>query len=461
MEASTGASRSRRGVRRVLAWLVLLPALLCVPVLALLPEGAGATALPPGPAWFEQPLPRFLLQLLVVLGAARLAGVLARRFGQPAVVGEMLAGLALGPSLLGAAWPDLHAQIFPADGVRGLQLISQFGVLVFLFAAGAEFPLSQARRERGIAGVVALAGIALPFLLGVLLAWPLASRHAPAGAPTLAFALFLGVALSVTAFPVLLRILDERGYRHTPIGRLAVACAAISDACAWALLGAIVAWVRGEGLAGWMAAMAAVALLALVLLRGVRPWLARRESASPSRAPLVGLVVLALAAAMVTELVGLHLLFGAFLAGLAVSAAPSLREVVSTQIEPFAATLLVPLFFASTGLTVRVDLLGGDEWAWFTLLVLIATLGKLGGTVLAARACGVGRRDALRLGAMMNTRGLMELIVLALGHQLGLIDDRLYAMLVLVAIGTTLMTGPLLAWIDRRGGGPAQGATER
>lgn len=450
MQDSSKAPGPRPGVWRVLAWLVLLPALLCIPVLALLPEGAAATALPPGPSWYQQALPRFLLQLLVVLGVARLAGVLSRRFGQPAVVGEMLAGLALGPSLLGLAWPDLHALVFPADGVRGLQLISQFGVLVFLFAAGAEFPLSQARRERGIAGGVALAGIALPFLLGVLLAWPLSARHAPEGTPALAFALFLGVALSVTAFPVLLRILDERGYRQTPIGRLAVACAAISDACAWALLGAIVAWVRGEGLLGWAAAMATVGALALLLLRGLRPWLARREAASPARNPLIGLVALALAAALVTELVGLHLLFGAFLAGLAVSAAPTLRTVVAHQIEPFAAALLVPLFFASTGLTVRVDLLGGGEWAWFGLLVVVATLGKLGGTVLAARACGVDRRNALRLGAMMNTRGLMELIVLALGYELGLIDARLYAMLVLVAIATTLMTGPLLAWIDRR-----------
>ena len=229
-----------------------------------------------------------------------------------------------------------------------------------------------------------------------------------------------------------------------------MAIAAISDACAWALLGAIVAWVRGEGLLGWAAAVGLVGLLGLVLLRGLRPWLARREALAPARSPLIGLLLLALASAMLTEWAGLHLLFGAFLAGLAVSAAPTLRTVVATQVEPFAATLLVPLFFASTGLGVRVDLLGGTEWAWFAVLLCVATLGKFGGTLLAARACGVAPRDALRLGAMMNTRGLMELIVLSLGHELGLIDARLYAMLVLVAIGTTLMTGPLLSWIDRR-----------
>lgn len=412
--------------------------------------GGGEAAVAGVKAHLQQPLPRFLLQLLVVLAAAKLAGTLLRRIGQPAVIGEMLAGIVLGPSLLGWVWPDLHAVVFPADGLGAFQLVSQLGVLVFMFAAGAEFELSRLRGQRRLALVIGHAGIALPFLVGLLVAWPLFPAYAPAGTGFIGFALFFGVALSVTAFPVLLRIIDERGYRGTPIAVLAIACAAISDASAWAILGAVIAWTQSQGTAQLLANLSLSVLLAWVLLGPVRRRLSQDGGKQKPPGAMVGLVLLALACALATELVGLHLLFGAFLAGLAVSGSPALRDVVTQRIEPFAAVVLLPLFFASTGLATRVDLLGGSEWLLCLGLTVAATAGKLGGTVLAARRCGVMATDAWRLGILMNTRGLMELIVLALGYELGLIDQRLYAILVLVAIVTTVLTGPLLGWLDRR-----------
>lgn len=435
-------------------WLVGLPLLVGVAWLAWIASftGMAPAALPLkqglASVW-AQPVPRFLLQLLLVLAAAKLAGALMHRIGQPAVIGEMLAGILLGPSLLGWAWPGLHAAVFPSEGLGAFKLVSQLGVLVFMFAAGAEFELSRLRGQRRLALVVGHAGIALPFLFGLLLAWPLFSAYAPAGTGFIGFALFLGVALSVTAFPVLLRIIEERGYRGTQIATLAIACAAISDASAWAILGAVVAWTQSQGLAQLLLNLGLSLALAWILLGPVRGRLSREDRDAPPGA-MVGLILMALACALVTELIGLHLLFGAFLAGLAVSGSPALRDIVTQRIEPFAVVLLLPLFFASTGLATRVDLLGGQEWLLCLALTGVATAGKLGGTLVAARACGIAPTDALRLGILMNTRGLMELIVLALGYELGLIDQRLYAILVLVAIVTTVLTGPLLGWVDRR-----------
>lgn len=446
-------------------WLVALPLTLGVAWLLWIAGSGGfapEVAAPPPPdtaSVLTQPLPRFLLQLLVVLAAAKLAGALMRRIGQPAVIGEMLAGIMLGPSLLGWAWPGLHAAVFPADGLGAFKLVSQLGVLVFMFAAGAEFELSRLRGQRRLALVVGHAGIALPFLFGLLLAWPLASAYAPEGTDFIAFALFLGVALSVTAFPVLLRIIEERGYRRLPVATLAIACAAISDASAWAILGAVVAWTQSQGVGHLLLNLGLSAALAWALLVPLRARLTRDGERLAPGAAMVGLILMALACALVTELIGLHLLFGAFLAGLAVSGSPTLREIVSQRFEPFAAVVLLPLFFASTGLATRVDLLGGGEWLLCLGLTAVATLGKLGGTVLAARWCGVVPADAWRLGILMNTRGLMELIVLSLGYELGLIDQRLYAVLVLVAIITTVLTGPLLGWLDRRAARPQPTAT--
>jgi Kef-type K+ transport system membrane component KefB len=398
----------------------------------------------------QSPFARFLLQLLIVLACAKAAGALMRYVGQPAVIGEMLAGIMLGPSLFGLLLPQAQGWLFPSESLAGLSLVSQLGVLVFMFAAGAEFDLGSLRGQRGRAVLISHTGIALPFLLGLLLAIPLYRHYAPAGVAYSSFALFCGIALSITAFPVLLRILEDRGYTTHPIGRIAVACAALGDATAWAMLGVIVATVQSHGPLTVALRLALALGLVWFCVRGLRRLLVNRviDEGSESRW-LLFLVLAILLGSLLTESIGLHALFGAFVAGIAVSANPGLRRLVEERMEPFAAVLLLPLFFASTGLRTRIDLLSGNEWLLCLLITLIATLGKLGGTVLAARVSGMERRDSWRLGALMNTRGLMELIVLGLGYDLGLINRSLYAILVLVAIVTTVMTGPLLSFIDR------------
>jgi len=291
----------------------------------------------------------------------------------------------------------------------------------------------------------------LPFLLGVCLAIPLWRQYAPEGVGFSRFAPFLGIAMSITAFPVLLRILDERGYGERPIGRVAVACAALGDATAWAMLGAIVAAVQSQGaLAGTL--RLGLALIFVWLSAGVLRRKLANLAIDDSDEPrwILILLLAILCGSLLTETIGLHALFGAFVAGIAFSSNPRLRRLVEERLEPFAVVLLLPLFFASTGLRTRIDLLSGMEWLLCLAITLIATFGKLGGTVLAARLSGIDRTDAWRLGALMNTRGLMELIVLGLGYDLGLIDRSLFAILVLVAIVTTVMTGPLLSFIDRR-----------
>ena len=418
--------------------------------------GVTAHAVPasaPAQGWLEAmstPLAHFLLQLLVVLLVAKGAGAVLRRFGQPAVIGEMAAGLMLGPLLLGAVFPQAQQWLFAPASLGALGLVSQLGVLMFLFVAGAELDLSALRGRRRLALLVSHAGIALPFLLGVGVAWMLYPQHGPAGVGFTGFALFMGIAFSITAFPVLLRILADRGITDTPLGQIAIACAALGDATAWALLALIVAAVQASGTGATLAQLAGVALLAAVMFGLVRPWMARQRIAPGTEGRwLIGLLWLALACALATEMLGIHALFGAFLAGVVVARNAALRELLETRVAPFAMALLLPLFFAMTGLRMRPDALRADDLGLCLVVIALAAAGKLLSTFVAARGSGMGRADAWRLGALMNTRGLMELIVLNLGYDLGLIGDRLFAALVIMALVTTAMTGPLLNLVDR------------
>lgn len=397
------------------------------------------------------PLGLFLLQLLVLLLVAKGAGALLKRFGQPAVIGEMAAGLMMGPLLLGSLLPQVHGALFPAASLGPLGMLSQLGVLMFLLVAGAELDLGALRGRRRFAFTVSHAGIAVPFVLGVVLAIWLYPQHGPQGVSFTAFALFVGISMSITAFPVLLRILADRGITHTSLGQTAIACAALGDATAWCLLALIVAAAQATG---WLPAsfnlLCVVAFIAL-MLGLVKPWFAR-QTIAPGREGrwLLGILLLSLASALVTEVLGIHALFGAFAAGVAVSSNAQLRHLLVAKVEPFAVTLLLPLFFAMTGLRMRADALQTSDIALCVVVIAVATVGKLLGTWSAARSTGMASREAWRLGALMNTRGLMELIVLNLGYELGLLGDRLFAVLVIMALVTTAMTGPLLNLIERR-----------
>lgn len=432
-----------------------------VPMLAALvlalhrPATSTPAAMPSAAAapWLETlstPLAHFLLQILVILLVAKVAGWMLRQLGQPSVIGEMAAGLMLGPLLFGQLWPQAQQWLFAVPSLGALGMVSQLGVLMFLFVAGAELDLSALRGRRRLALLVSHAGIALPFLFGVGLALALFSSHAPAVGGFFGFAMFLGVSLSVTAFPVLLRILSDRGIAGTDLGQIAIACAALGDATAWCLLALIVAAVQMRGTGAALVNLACLMVFVALMLGLVRPILTRWQITSKNEGRgLIVLLWLALCGALVTEALGIHALFGAFLAGVAASRNPRLRELLEQRVAPLAMALLLPLFFAMTGLRLHPEALQGGDLGLCAVIVFIAAAGKLLGSFVAARSCGMARAEAWRLGALMNTRGLMELIVLNLGYDLGLIDDRLFAALVVMALVTTAMTGPLLSLIDR------------
>lgn len=427
-------------------------------------ESPGAGPAAAGvPDRLREPLPRLLLQLLVIVCAARVCGAAFRRLGQPAVIGEIVAGIALGPSLLGALAPQASAFLFAPASLGVLKLLAEIGVLLFLFVVGLELDVVSLRGRASSAVVVSHASIVVPYFLGVALALPLFPTLAPAGTRFVPFALFLGIAMSITAFPVLARILEEKGLTRTPLGVLAIACAAVDDATAWSLLAVVVATAQA---AGWMGAVGTIlwtAVFVLAMLRLVGPALRRAlareaQKEEPAKGAVAAALLLLFASALATEIIGIHALFGAFLAGVVMPRDSGFRRYLADRLERFSSVFLLPLFFAFTGLRTRIGLLSDAEsWLTCIAIILVATAGKLGGGMLAARLTRMSWPDSFALGALLNTRGLMELIALNVGYELGILSPRIFAMMVLMALATTLATGPLLALADvwRRAAGAA------
>ena len=411
----------------------------------------------PPPGAHPAPMPHLgllLVQLGVVVIAARLVGGLFRRLGQPQGVGEMVAGLLLGPSVLGAAAPALSARLFPPESLGFLNSLSQVGLLVFMFLVGLELDPRLLRGRGRTAVVTSHAGIVVPFVLGALLSLLLYPRLAEPGVGFDGFALFMGAAMSVTAFPVLARILTERRLTQTRVGAVATACAAVDDVSAWCILALVVALVgaRRGGLPPWVpiaGAAAFAAAMVFVVRRGLV--LLQREFVRAGRLSqdLLGVILLVvLAAAWTTEGLGVHALFGAFLAGAVMPKDEAFVRALTGKLEDVTVVLLLPLFFAFTGLRTRVGLLAGPEmWMLTALVIAVAVAGKLGGSAGAARLTGMGWREAGAIGALMNTRGLMELVILNVGLDIGVISPAVFAMMVLMALVTTLMTSPLLELI--------------
>ena len=387
---------------------------------------------------------RFLAQLVVVVAATRLVGALAARLGQPRVVGEITAGILLGPSLLGRLAPGLSAWLFPPATFPVLLAVSHLGLLFFMFLVGLHLDLGMLRASGRTALVTSPVSIVVPLGLGIAVAGYVQPRFAPQVSP-FAFALFMGVALSVTAFPVLARILEERGLARTRIGVVAVACAAVDDVAAWCLLAGLTAYVRaaagGASFARTVLLLVVFAVAVLVLL----PPVLRRLVGRSSAAFLPVAVVCLLGGAAATEAIGVHALFGAFLAGIAMPRRDDLRHGLEVSLEAVTSVVLLPLFFASTGLRLDLGWLrGAAAWSTFGLILLAAVAGKLGGSMLAARATGMGWRDAVGLGVLLNTRGLVELVILGAGLELGVLTPPVYSMMVLMALVTTAMTTPVL-----------------
>jgi Kef-type K+ transport system membrane component KefB len=399
----------------------------------------------------RHPLSVLLLQVIVILIAARVFGALFRRMGQPAVIGEMVAGIILGPSLLGTVSPGAQAFLFPASSMGFLELLSQLGVILFMFVVGMDLDVRHLRQKAHAAVLVSHASIIVPFFLGITSSLLIYTSMAPADISFSAFALFMGVAMSITAFPVLARIVEERGLYKTYLGSTALACAAVDDVTAWCVLAIVVAIVKADGLGGalltiLLAALFIAAMLFLLRPRAERLWSERGRNEAAGTGTAVWVLALMSASALFTEAIGIHALIGAFLAGVCLPSHAGMRGFLRERLETVSAGLLLPLFFAFTGLRTQVGLL--DDWqSWLVCagLIAVAVVGKLGGSMAAARWTGMSWQDSFSVGALMNTRGLIELIVLNLGYDLGVLSPRVFAMMVLMALTTTFMTGPLLS----------------
>ena len=399
-----------------------------------------------------------LLQMVVIIVAARLAARLFRKIGQPPVMGEIVAGIVLGPSVLGLLSPATLTFLFPASSMETLRLLAQIGVALFMFVVGMELDVQHLRRKAHAAIMVSHASIIVPFFLGAALALLLYPSLAPAKTSFTAFALFMGIAMSITAFPVLARILEDRGMSRTTLGSLALTCAAIDDVTAWCILALVIAVAQSGGVAASLLTIMFVLVFIGVMLLAIKPQLARLLAAGPNRPEpgrgrVAGILAFVLACALLTEAIGIHALFGAFMAGVVMPSTAGLRQLLKERLETFSSAALLPIFFAFTGLRMQINLLNDwHSWALCAVIIFVAIAGKLGASMLMARWTGMNWRDSFSLGALMNTRGLVELIVLNIGYDLGILSARAFAMLVLMALVTTFMTGPLLALvkIDRR-----------
>jgi Kef-type K+ transport system membrane component KefB len=408
---------------------------------------------------------RFFLQLAVILVICRLVSGLARWIGQPPVVGEMIAGVLLGPSLLGLLWPEGQAWLFPAGSRPILFAGAQVGLALYMFTVGLEFRLDLVSARWRSAAAISFSGIAAPFALGCALALFLArgENYFQPGV-TLATALpYLGAAMAITAFPMLARIISERKLTHTREGALALASGAIDDAAAWCVLALVLASLAGDASQALFAVGGGIGFL--IVLRLARPgfrlladhW----NSGEHGRRTALGtIMVLLMLSAWFTDVIGLYAVFGAFFLGAALPRGPMIEPLRET-IEPLTSKLLVPLFFIYSGLNTRVDLLTSPAlWAVAAIVLFAAVLGKAGACYAAARICGEDTRTALGIGMLMNARGLMELIILNIGLERGIITPTLFTIMVLMAIGTTLMATPLFNLVQRRTASPVGPAAD-
>lgn len=398
-------------------------------------------------------LTALLAQIAAIVFVSRALGLVTRWLGQPQVIAEVLAGILLGPSLLGWIAPEAMAALFPAPTLPPLKMLSQVGLVLFMFLIGLELDPKLLRGRTHTSVVISHSSIVVPFGLGALVALWLYDAYSSPQVPFASFVLFLGVSMSVTAFPVLARILSERQLLSSRVGAIAIACAAVDDVTAWCLLALVVAVARSQGIASafWTTGFA-LAFIALMLFV-VRPFLRRVGARVANRAGLTstviaGIFVLLILSSIVSEVIGIHALFGAFMFGAIFPKDDKLAESLIEKLESVAVVLFLPLFFAYSGLRTQISLVSHpSEWLVSGVLIAVATAGKFGGSVIAGRLTGLRWREASAIGILMNTRGLMELIVLNIGLDIGVISPTMFTMLVIMALVTTFATTPVLSWV--------------
>lgn len=400
------------------------------------------------------PLALLLAQIIIIILVARVFGWICLKIGQPSVIGEILAGVALGPSLVGLYFPGFSDTLFPLESLGNLQFLSQIGLILFMFVVGMELDLKVLKNRANDAVVVSHASIVVPFALGMVLAYFIYDSFAPEGVQFSSFGLFLGIAMSITAFPVLARIVQERGIHKSKLGTMVITCAAADDITAWCILAAVIAIVEAGSFVSALYIIALAILYVFLMIKVIRPFLKRIGDLHTSREnlskPIVAIFFLALlGSAYATEVIGIHALFGAFMAGAIMPENVKFRNIFIEKVEDVALVLLLPLFFVFTGLRTQIGLLN-DPYLWKVtgLIILVAVVGKFVGSALAAKFIGQNWKDSLTIGALMNTRGLMELVVLNIGYDLGVLTPEIFAMMVIMALVTTFMTGPSLDLIN-------------
>ena len=372
-----------------------------------------------------------LLQIIAILVTCRIFGWLFKKIGQPTVIGEILAGIVLGPSVLGNIAPEASAFLFPIESLGNITILSQFGLILFMFAIGMELNLTEIRQKLNETILISHTSTIVPFFFGMLTAYFVYEKYADKSIPFLSFALFIGIAMSITAFPVLARIIQEKGLTKTHLGVITLASAANGDITAWCLLAVVIAIAQ----AGTMLSLRMVGQIyhnKEVIDKGI----------------VAFILLLLVISSYFTEILGLHALFGAFIAGVVMPENIKFRKIMTEKVEDVSLALFLPLFFASTGLRTEIGLIDSSEqWILCIIFILVAIVGKFGGAMFSARFVGESWKDSLYIGALMNTRGLMELVVLTIGYEMGILTPSIFVMLVIMTLVTTFMTTPLVSFI--------------
>jgi Kef-type K+ transport system membrane component KefB len=403
---------------------------------------------------FKDPLAILLAQIVMIILTARLFGWVFKKIGQPTVIGEIIAGIVLGPSLVGMYFPEFSAALFPVESLGNLKFLSQIGLILFMFVIGMELDMKVLKNKASEAIVISHASIIIPFALGIGLSYFVYNKFAPEGVEFLSFSLFMGIAMSITAFPVLARIVQERGIHKTKLGAIVITCAAADDITAWCLLAVVIAIVKAGDFIGslYVISLAVVYVLAMIFI--VKPFLKRIGDLYGSKdsigKPVMAIFFLFLIlSSYATEVIGIHALFGAFMMGAIMPDVSKFRMIFIEKVEDVAVILLLPLFFVFTGLKTEVGLIN-DAYLWkvTAAIIIVAVVGKFLGSALAAKFVGQNWKDSLTIGALMNTRGLMELIVLNIGLELKVLTPEVFTMMVIMALVTTFMTGPALDLIN-------------
>lgn len=402
-----------------------------------------------------EPLAMLLLQIIAILLVSRVVSWLFVKIGQPTVIAEILAGIILGPSLLGYFYPDSYNFLFPAESLGNLYILSQVGLVLFMFVIGMELNLGALKNKMGTTYVISHASIIIPYFLGMLVAYFIYEEFASGQTNFLSFALFLGISMSITAFPVLARIVQEKGLSKTHLGQISIISAAFNDITAWCILAIVIAIAKTGSIMGSLYNIGLSIVFIFFMMYVIKPFMKRigqlyHNTEVLNKNVIAFIFLLLTLSAFTTQLLGIHALFGAFLAGVIMPEIPEFRKIIVEKIEDVALTLLLPLFFVYTGLRTEIGLLNTPHLWWIAgLIIMFAIAGKFAGGAVSAKILGESWRDSLSIGALMNTRGLMEIVVLNIGYEMGILPKPIFAMLVLMALVTTFMTSPILSLIHK------------